>query len=153
MNDEVIEFGRAGYVVTTNRVRIPLDQALGLLRSAYWAANLTGETLARAMENSLCFGLLRADRLIGIARVVTDRATYAYLTDVVLAPELRGQGLGRWLMQCVLEHPDLQDLRRFTLLTGDAAALYEEFGFTSGAGGLVYMELRGGAKARRAPGQ
>lgn len=142
MNDDVIEARRNEDTLTTNRARISVDAALDLLRTTYWAGSLTRETLALAMENSLCFGVLRTDTLVAFARVVTDRATYAYLTDVVVAERLRGQGLGRWMMQRILEHPDLQELRRFALLTCNAS-LYESFGFKTGAGALTYMERRG----------
>ena len=85
------------------------------------------------MAQSLCLGILRGDTLVGMARVVTDRATFAYLTDVVNAWPARGRGLA---------HPDLQGLSRFALLTSDAMRLYEEFGFTAGSGSLTYMERR-----------
>jgi ribosomal protein S18 acetylase RimI-like enzyme len=100
------------------------------------------DILARAMAHSLCFGALDGDALVGFARVVTDRATYAYLTDFVVDEGARGQGIGRRMMEAMVAHPDLQQLRRFALLTGDAMALYEEFGFERGAGTLTYMERR-----------
>ena len=142
MNDDPIELRRNGDTLTTDRARLPVDAALALLRTTNWASSMPREKLERAMEESLSFGVLRGGKLVAFARVVTDRATYAYLTDVVEAEELRGQGLGRWMMDGILAHPDLQDLRRFALLTEDAASLYEEFGFTVGAGGLTYMELK-----------
>jgi GNAT superfamily N-acetyltransferase len=83
----------------------------------------------KAMANSICFGLFHGDDQIGLARVVTDRATYAYLCDVYVLEEFRGKGLGVWLMECVMGHPDLQGLRRFSLATRDAHGLYEKFGF------------------------
>ena len=141
MSENAIEFRRGHDVVTSDRTRISVDEALGILRSTWWAPDLARETLVRAMDNSLCFGLLRASKLAGFARVVTDRTTFAYLTDVVIAAELRGHGLGSWLMSCVLDHPDLQNLRHFSLLTVDAVALYEKIGFTVGAGEQTYMDL------------
>jgi len=86
--------------------------------------------------------VLHGDTLVGLARVITDRATFAYLTDVVIASSMRGQGLGRRLMTEIVSHPDLQGLRRFALVTGDATKLYEDFGFTAGSGTLNYMEKR-----------
>jgi N-acetylglutamate synthase-like GNAT family acetyltransferase len=80
--------------------------------------------------------------LIGFPRVVTDLATYGYLTDVVVTTERRGRGIGTWLTECILAHPDLQGFRRLALLTRDAEALYAEAGFVTGAGTLVYMERR-----------
>ena len=133
---------RDGVVVTTDASRIDLDAALALLQTTSWARDLSRETLERAMQHSLCFGLLRGDALVGLARVITDRATFAYLTDVVVAGELRGRGFGVWFMEAIIAHPDLQGLRRFALLTADAMALYEHVGFTAGSGALTYMERK-----------
>jgi N-acetylglutamate synthase-like GNAT family acetyltransferase len=128
--------------LTTTPSRIDLDAALALLRQTYWAKEMTRETLAKAIEHSLCFAILRDDTLVGLARVVTDRATFAYLTDVVIDPAMRGQGLAHRLMEEILGHPDLQGLRRFALITSDAMRLYEDFGFSVGSGQLTYMEKR-----------
>ena len=92
------------------------------------------------MAHSVCFGLFQQEVLIGFGRTVTDLATYAYWTDVVIGEAYRHQGLGRWLSECMLAHPGLQGLRRVALLTRDAAALYGGVGFTVGAGSLIYME-------------
>jgi N-acetylglutamate synthase-like GNAT family acetyltransferase len=128
--------------ITTDSARIDIDAALALLRDTYWAREMPRETLAKAIAHSLCFGILHGDTLVGLARVVTDRATFAYLTDVVIAPSWRGQRLGHRLIGEILAHPDLQGLRRFALLTSDAIKLYEDFGFTVGHGALAYMERR-----------
>jgi N-acetylglutamate synthase-like GNAT family acetyltransferase len=128
--------------ITTDPSRIDIDAALALLRQTYWASEMPRETLAKAIEHSLCFGMLSDNTLVGLARVVTDRATFAYLTDVVIEPSLRGRGLAHRLMEEILAHPDLQGLRRFALITGDAMRLYEEFGFSAGSGTLTYMERR-----------
>ena len=128
--------------ITTEPALIDIDAALALLRSTAWARGMPREMLVRAMANSLTFGLRRGGELVGLARVVTDRATFAYLTDVVIAEPMRGQGLGHRLTAAILEHPDLQGLRRFALLTADATRFYEDFGFTRGAGELTYMERR-----------
>ena len=104
---------------------------------------MDSDVLARAIANSVCFGVYRGEDLIGFGRVVTDLATYAYWTDVVIADHHRGKGLGRWLSECMLRHPELQHFRRVALLTRDAQSLYEGVGFTVGAGPLIYMEHRG----------
>ena len=130
------------FSITTDPAQIDVDAALALLRDTYWAAGMTRDTLAKALANSLCFGILRGDTLVGLARVVTDRATFAYLTDVVIAGPERGRGLAHRLMEAILAHPDLQGLRRVALLTSDAMKLYEDFGFTAGSGSLTYMERR-----------
>lgn len=103
---------------------------------------MTRELLERAVAHSVCFGLYDGDALIGFARAVSDLATYAYLTDVVIDESVRGQGLGRWLVACILAHPDFQNLRRIALVTLDAQGLYEPFGFGTDTGAHTYMELR-----------
>jgi N-acetylglutamate synthase-like GNAT family acetyltransferase len=126
--------------ITTDSSRIDVDAALALLRQTYWAREMSRETLAKAIEHPLCFGILSDDALVGLARVVTDRSTFAYLTDVVIAPSMRGQGLAHRLMDEIVRHPELQGLRRFALLTSDAMKLYEDFGFSVGSGAVTYME-------------
>jgi GNAT superfamily N-acetyltransferase len=142
MDDAPIEFRRGEFVVSTDRRRISTDAALALLHTTFWASSMKREVLARAIANSVCFGLLERDSLVGFGRAVSDLATYAYWTDVVIAEGYRGRGLGRWLSECMLAHPDLQGLRRVTLLTRDAVEVYAGLGFTRGPGSLVYMEHR-----------
>lgn len=142
MDDPPVEFYRGEFAVSTDRGLIDPDAALALLHSTFWAATMDRSVLVRAMANSVCFGLLRGDRLVGFGRVVTDLGTYAYWTDVVIADEYRGRGLGRWLSDCMLAHPGLQGLRRVALLTRDAAKLYAGVGFSEGPGSLIYMERR-----------
>ncbi len=108
---------------------------------SYWAAGIPGGTLERAIANSLCFGLYRGERQIGFARVVTDRATFGYLCDVYVEESERGAGLGEWLVACVLEHPDLQGLRRLSLMTRDAHELYRRFGFRPLPDPARYLEI------------
>jgi GNAT superfamily N-acetyltransferase len=142
MDDAPIEFRRGEFVITTDRSRMETEAALALLHTTYWAREMKREVLARAMANSVCFGVLKWQTLIGFGRAVTDLATYAYWTDVVIAEAYRGRGLGGWLSECMLAHPDLQGLRRVALLTRDAAGLYAGIGFTLGPGSLIYMERR-----------
>ncbi len=130
------------FTFTSVRSRIDLDAAYDLLVDTHWAGTLSREVLHRAAANSLCFGVLDDERLVAFARVITDLATYAYLTDVVVHAEYRSRGLGRWFMECVLRSPGLQGLRRITLLTRDAETLYRRLGFERGAGPLIYMERR-----------
>jgi GNAT superfamily N-acetyltransferase len=99
------------------------------------------EVLTRAVAGSLCFGLYHGAEQVGFARVITDRATFAYLCDVYILEAHRGRGLGRWLMELVVAHPALQGLRRFVLVTRDAHRLYERFGFQPLARPEGYMEI------------
>jgi GNAT superfamily N-acetyltransferase len=142
MDDSPIEVYRGELAISTDRSRIDLDAALILLRGTHWGGGMSRDTLTRAIANSVCFGVYRGTELIGMGRVVTDRATYAYWTDVVIAEPHRGHGLGRWLSDCMLGHPELQDVRRVALLTRDAADLYAWMGFSEGPGSLIYMERK-----------
>lgn len=137
-----MEWRRGEFVVSTDRGRIDESAALALLRTTFWAAGMEPSVLARAIANSVSFGVYDGEVLVGFGRVVTDLSTYAYWTDVVIADRYRGRGLGRWLSECMLAHPDLQRLRRVALLTRDAKALYAEIGFSVGPGPLTYMEHR-----------
>ena len=148
MNDAPQEWRRDHLVVTTDRAKIDLAQVLALLHSTWWGEKMTPESTALAVSESLTFAMLEGDRLIGLARVVTDRSTYGYITDVVIAEDRRRAGLGRWLMECVLEHRDLQSLRRLSLLTSSAGWLYEKLGFSPGAGRSAYFEKKGAGFAR-----
>ena len=143
MNDTPIELRRGSLSLTTDRRRLRPSAVLDLLRTTHWAESLTTDALDRAIQNSVCFAIFDGDALVAFARAITDLATYAYWTDVVVAEEYRRRGIGRWLSEVMLAHPELQGLRRVALLTRDAASVYDKLGFTIGAGDLVYMEYRG----------
>jgi GNAT superfamily N-acetyltransferase len=122
-------FEREGYLISTDPAKFDLDAIHAYLVRAYWCEGIPRETMERAIANSLCFALFRGKAQIGFARVITDSATYAYLCDVYVLEDYRGKGLGKWLMECVMAHPALQGLRRFSLATRDAHGLYRQFGF------------------------
>ena len=145
MDDLPVEWRREGWTVSTDRRRLDVAEVLALLVPTHWGAALTRDVLERAIANSVCFGVYEEDRLVGFGRVVTDLATYGYLTDVVIAPSHRGRGLGRWLTECIVAHPALEGFRRLALLTRDAEAMYRTAGFVSLHAPLVYLE-------RAAPG-
>ena len=118
------------YEISTDAAR--LDPALihrFLHDDSYWAKGVPRDVVDRAIDNSICFGLYHGAAQVGFARVVTDRAAIAYLADVFVLPEHRGGGLGKRLIEAVMSHPELQELRRFFLGTADAHSLYERFGF------------------------
>ena len=132
------------FTVSTDptRLDVPLMHVY-LSQQSYWALGLPRQTLDRAIQNSLNFGLYAPDgRQAAFARVVTDYATFAWLCDVFVLPEFQGQGLGKQLMQAVFAHPDLQDLRRFLLATLDAHGLYRRFGFQDLAAPDRYLEIK-----------
>jgi GNAT superfamily N-acetyltransferase len=133
---------RGNFTVSTDPGRLDLGAIHAFLSTSYWAEGIPRETVERALRHSLCFGLYEEEgRQIGFARVITDTATYAYLCDVYVLPEWRGQGLGTWMMEQVMDHPDLQGLRRFSLVTRDAHELYRPFGFTEISNPGRYMEI------------
>src|SRR5207248_2531459 len=140
MNDTPREWQRGEFVVSTNRSRLDIDLVHDYLASSYWAAGMPRAVLERGIENSLIFGIYHASRQVGFARAITDLATYAYLSDVFVVERYRGQGLSKWLMECILGHPELQGLRRFALFTRDARGLYERYGFGPVRGSSVYLE-------------
>jgi GNAT superfamily N-acetyltransferase len=134
------EWRRGEFAISTDRSRIDLDAVHAFLAASYWAHGIPRSVLAKSIEHSLCFGLYDGDRQIGFARVVTDRATFAYLADVYVLEDYRGRGLGSWMIECVQAHPELQGLRRWVLLTRDAHALYRRAGWTGVAKPERYME-------------
>ncbi len=124
-------WSRGDYRVTTDPAVIDLDALHAFLGGeSYWAKGIPREVLERQIKHSLCFTLLHGEKQVGFARIISDRATVAYLGDVFVLSEHRGQGLGKWMMECVMGHPELQGLRRWMLLTRDAHDLYAQFGFT-----------------------
>lgn len=136
-----MEWTRDKFTVTTDRARLDRDVIERFLGSSYWAENIPRGTVDKSIDNSLCFGLLEENRQIGFARVVTDNATFAFLADVFVLPQHRGAGLGKWLIECVVSHPDLQGLRRWLLGTRDAHGLYRQFGFTPLKRPEIFMEI------------
>ncbi|HEX6533032.1 MAG TPA: GNAT family N-acetyltransferase [Gemmatimonadaceae bacterium] len=140
--EPVVERRRGEFVASSDRARIDVGAVHAFLASSYWAEGIPLETVRRSIEHSLCFGVYHGERQVGFARTITDRATYAYLADVYVLDAYRGRGLARLLMECVMAHPALQGLRRFSLVTRDAQGLYEQFGFTPVPDVPTYMEIR-----------
>ena len=119
-----------GFEVSDDRDRLDFEAVHGYLSRSYWSPGVPREIVERAAAGSLPFGLYAPDGAqVGYARVTSDRATFAYLADVYVLEELQGRGLGQWLMECVLGHPDLQGLRRWLLTTQDAHGFYEHLGW------------------------
>jgi GNAT superfamily N-acetyltransferase len=117
------------YQMSTNRQRIDIAAVHAFLTQSYWSPGIPRGVVERAIENSLCFGVYFGAQQVGFARVITDKATFAYLADVFIIESHRGKGLSKWLMEFVTAHEELQGLRRFLLATKDAHALYAKFGF------------------------
>jgi ribosomal protein S18 acetylase RimI-like enzyme len=144
VNDQLVEERRGHLLLSTDRSRLDLESILAMLHASHWGAAVTQPVLARAIANSVCVGVYGADEQLAFARAVTDLATYAYFTDVIVAPGARGRGLGKWMIEALLAHPDLQGLRRVTLFTRDARSLYEKLGFSTEMPASTYMEMRPG---------
>ena len=124
------EWRRGPFTISTDPARLDLDVVHGFLTTSYWAGGIPREVVRRSIEGAIAFGIFEGGAQVGFARVITDRATFAYLADVFVLEGWRGRGLSRWLMECIVAHPDLQGLRRWMLATRDAHGLYAKFGFT-----------------------
>jgi GNAT superfamily N-acetyltransferase len=140
--ETVLEYRRGEFLISTDRELLSLDVVHGFLTNCYWAKGIPREVVARSIEHSLCFGVYQlGGAQVGFARVVSDFATVAYLGDVFVLESHRGRGLSKWLMDSIVQHPALADLRRWILLTRDAHGLYSQFGFTRVKAPESYMEL------------
>lgn len=134
------------FLISTDSALLDVDVIHGYLYHCYWSPGIPRELVAKAIDHSLCFGLYQTDAVgtqpqIGFARVITDYTSFAYLADVFVLAAYRGHGLGVWLVETILAHPDLQSLRSFSLATRDAQELYRRFGFTE-VDGARYMTKR-----------
>jgi GNAT superfamily N-acetyltransferase len=135
-----MEWHRGEFVVTCDPSRADLNVIAAFLGQSYWAKGIPSTLVRKSVDHSLNFILLKGHEQVGFARVISDFATIGYLGDVFVLPGHRGLGLGKWLIECVLSHPDLQGFRRWVLVTLDAHELYEQFGFTRLAKPELFME-------------
>jgi GNAT superfamily N-acetyltransferase len=129
------------YVLTTDKSRLDVTAIHAFLARSYWSPGVSREIVERSIANSLCFGVLHGGAQVGFARVITDKATYAYLSDVYILESHRGRGLGKRLMAFIQSQEDLRGLRRFMLATNDAHGLYRQFGFKELANPSRMMEI------------
>ncbi len=126
-----LEARRDSLLISTDPALLDMDAICSLLGRAFWAQGRPRERIEKSVKNSLVFGVYDNGRQIGLARVITDCSTFAWLDDVFLNENYRGRGIGKWLMETILSHPDLLMLRRFLLITRDAHGLYRQYGFTA----------------------
>jgi N-acetylglutamate synthase-like GNAT family acetyltransferase len=126
-----MDFIKDKFYISTEKEKMDIDLIHSFLTRSYWAEGISKEIVRRSIEGALCFGVFENEKQVGFARMITDRATFAYLADVFIIDEYRGLGLSKWLMEVIMSHPDLQGLRRLMLATRDAHELYKKFGFTS----------------------
>ena len=135
-----VTFGE--FNISTDHSRLDVDAIHRFLSTeSYWAQDRTREQTEKAIENSICFGAYNDELLVGFGRVVSDHATFAYVGDVFVIEEFRGRGIAAMLMEAMLAHPDLQNLRRWVLATRDAHAVYSRHGFAQLAHPERWMEL------------
>jgi N-acetylglutamate synthase-like GNAT family acetyltransferase len=131
LNEKYYEAEKDNYNISTDPSLLDTDVICNYLSGeSYWAKNIPRDVVEKSIANSLCFGIYNNNKQIGFARLVTDKATFAYLADVFILSEYRGTGLSKWLIQVIHAHPELQGLRRWVLGTRDAHGLYEQFGWT-----------------------
>lgn len=139
--EKIINYTKGGFTVTTDKEKIDIDILHNFLNQSYWANGRTKQTIVTSIENSLCFSMFKGEKQIGFARVITDYATFAYLCDVYIEEDYRGNGLGIWMLECILNYPNLLDLKKWLLATRDAHELYRKFGFYSLSNPEKYMEI------------
>jgi GNAT superfamily N-acetyltransferase len=125
-----MEYKRDQFIISDDPARLDFEAIFDFLSRAYWADKRPREVIEKSIRHSKNFGVYNGSQQIGFARVVTDFATFAYLCDVFVHEDHRGKAIGKWMMECILAHPDLQGLRRWSLATYDAHGLYKQFGFT-----------------------
>jgi len=137
----IIEKNRNDYTISTDKEKLDIEGIHNFLANeSDWASGIPINTLRISIENSLNFGLYHQDKQIGFARIISDFSTIAYLGDVYILQEYRGKGLSKWLINEIMNHPNLQGLRRWILLTDTAEWLYSKFGFTELPRPEIYME-------------
>lgn len=140
--ETIVEHRRGEFLLSTDPARLDLDAIHGFLTNCYWAKGIPREVVQRSIAHALCFGVYDGSGAqVGFARVISDFATVAYIGDVFVLETHRGRGLGKWMMECIMQHPALQGLRRWMLTTRDAHGLYVQAGFTPVKFPERYMEL------------
>jgi GNAT superfamily N-acetyltransferase len=139
MNEEL----KNRFSISTDKGKLNIETIHNFLKNSYWAENIPLSVVEKCINNSFCFGVYEGDKQVGFARLITDYATFAYFSDVFILEEYRGLGLGKWLVETMLQHPELQGLRRWLLATKDAQELYRQFGFqeVKSSDSFAFMEI------------
>ncbi len=138
---QMLEIHRDQFTISNDPARLDIEAICDFFTRAYWAKGRPRERTERALANSLVFGVYEGIKQIGIARVISDYSIFAYICDVFIHEEYRGHGLGKWLIETIMSHPDLLGLRRWTLVTRDAHGLYKQYGFNSLTNSNSWMEI------------
>lgn len=143
------EFRKGTFIISTDKRKLNFDTVHGFLTNSYWAKGRTAEITRAAIRGSVCFGMYHGKRQIGFARVITDRATYAYLADVFIIDEYRGRGLAKWFMSIVFKCNEFKSVKRWMLATRDAHGLYRKFGFVKIPNPSKLMQMTAGKKLKK----
>lgn len=136
------EYRKDNYEISTNKEKLDIFTIHQFLTNSYWSKGITADKVIKSIDNSLCFGAYEGKKQIGFARVVTDYSLFGYLADVFIVEDYRGRGLSKWLIQCILDHPEIKNLKTWMLATKDAHGLYEKFGFNKLEEPEKYMRRR-----------
>lgn len=136
-----MEYTKDQFTISNDPSKLDVDEICQFLARSYWANKRERSVIEKSLQGSLNFGVYDGEKQIGFARVVTDHATFAYLCDVFIHEDYRGKSIGKWMMECIMAHPDLQGLRRWLLATYDAHGLYSQYGFTPLSDPSVMMEI------------
>lgn len=123
-----MEWRKGEYLISDDRNLVDTDKVLDMLSKSYWGIGRSNKIVLESINNSICFGVYYKDKLIGFARAVTDKTVFSWIADVIIDESYRGNGLGKWLLECILSHPDIKNTKQ-RLATKDAHGLYEKFGF------------------------
>jgi N-acetylglutamate synthase-like GNAT family acetyltransferase len=137
---QIFETHRDKFTISTDPAHLDINAIVDMISRAYWAKGRPQERTEQAIANSLVFGVYEGKRQIGVARVVTDYSIVAYLCDVFIHEDYRGRGLGKWLVESVLSHPDVKNVRRWFLVTSDAHDLYRKYDFNGISQPEIWME-------------
>ena len=136
-----MQWNQDAFTISDRREDLDVEFIHNFLRESYWAKGIPRAIVEKSINNSICFGLYHNSKQVGFGRVVSDQATFAFLSDVFVDSSYRGLGLGKWLVSCILTHPELQGLRRWLLATLDAHGLYEKNGFVALRRPDLFMEI------------
>lgn len=139
--NQIVNYEKEDFIITTDYNKIDIENVYSLLSKSYWANSRKKDVIIKSLQNSLCFSMFHNSKQIGLVRVITDYATFAYLCDVIIDEEYRHCGLGKWYLECVFKYPGLENLRRWCLITRDAHEFYKNFGFKSLSNPERYMEI------------
>ncbi len=135
-----MKWQRGDFWISDDKSDLDVDVIHGFLHGAYWCAGVSRGIVEKSLQNSLCLSVHDGDSLVGFCRAVTDYASFAYLADVFIIENYRGQGLGKWLVHTIVTHPQLQGFRRWLLATKDAHGLYRSLGFAPLKNQELFME-------------